>query len=92
MSETNNKLNYYISRYFSISYGVKVFFCRKVTFEKLHLSDNILKKGIIIIIPDSCIVGPCIYGYIKSNPDIKSRIFLNEGSFSNKYFIDLIES
>lgn len=72
-----DNLDIYLNRFFNISYGAKIFFCKKSTYKKIQLSEDILNKGLIVIIPDKCNTGPNIYNYVTKNLHIKIRIFSN---------------
>ena len=78
-----DNLDVYLDRFFNISYGAKIFFCKKSTYNKIQLSVNILNKGLIVIIPDKCKSGPAIYNYVTKNLHIKTLIFSNSNGIIN---------
>lgn len=72
----NNNLDFYIEEFFEISYGIKVLFCKKSTFDSFSQSTKSKTKlGTVVIIPDNCVNGIHIYNYVKKNMDIYKKIF-----------------
>jgi len=74
-NEMTKNLDFYLNRFFNLSYGKKVFFCKKSTYNKIQLSKDILNKGLIVIIPEECKTGIDIYNCISN--DLQTSIFSN---------------
>ena len=68
LTGTENKLDEYISKFFNIKNGNKVFFCKRSTFESL--SNEIkeqAKKGKVIIISKKSLGGLSIHNFVKKH-------------------------
>ena len=74
-SGITDNLDFYLNKFFNLPYGKKVFFCKKRTYNKIQLSEDILNKGIIVIIPKKCKSGLNIYKFVNNNLHIKKKIF-----------------
>jgi len=70
-----NSLDFYIERFFNLSFGSKIFFCKYKTFKSINLPQHILDKGLIIILPDNC---TDIINFINNNTKITNHIFSNK--------------
>ena len=77
-NQINGNLDFYLESFFNLSYGIKVLFCKKSTYDKILLDNKILNNGLIVIIPESCKTGNDIYNYVDNNSHIKNHIFTNK--------------